>query len=119
MKSESLHPSCRQLTHWYNEQGYQPFTDPYYVPIPNRIFRPVQGNGPIIDLTLIDLQCGGYTAGGVVGSEPANLTAGPVAAGSVVSLYWTLWPTSHSGPVLTYMAKCPNNNCKNWLPGTS
>lgn len=73
----------------------KPYTDPYTSPIPNRIIRPVQGNGPITDLTLIDLQCGGYTAGGIVGSVPANLTAGPVAAGSTVSLRWTLWPTSH------------------------
>lgn len=87
-------------------------------PIPNRIFRPVQGNGPVQDLTLIDLQCGGYTAGGISGSSPANLTAGPVAAGSEVSLRWTLWPESHVGPVITYMARCANDNCTTYLPGT-
>jgi len=100
-------------------EGYQPYTDPYYNPIPDRIIRPVQGNGPIQDLTLIDLQCGGYTAGGISGSSPAKLTAGPVAAGSVVSLRWTLWPDSHRGPVITYMARCANDDCTTYLPGTS
>jgi hypothetical protein len=100
------------------DQGYQPYTDPYTSPIPSRIIRPVQGNGPVTDLTLIDLQCGGYTAGGISGSSPANLTAGPVAAGSEVSLRWTLWPESHSGPVITYMARCVNDDCKTYLPGT-
>ncbi|KAF7928396.1 uncharacterized protein EAE98_002140 [Botrytis deweyae] len=98
--------------------GYQPNSDPYYATPPPRIIRPVQGNGPITDLTLIDLQCGGYTEGGIVGSKPASLTAGPVAAGSTVSLRWTLWPDSHSGPVITYMAKCPAAGCSNYLPGT-
>lgn len=87
-------------------------------PIPSRIFRPIQGNGPVQDVTLIDLQCGGYTAGGSSGSSPANLTAGPVAAGSTVSLRWTLWPESHVGPVITYMARCANDNCATYVPGT-
>ncbi|KAK6592895.1 cellulose-growth-specific protein [Botrytis cinerea] len=99
--------------------GYQPYSDPYYATPPPRIIRPVQGNGPITDLTLIDLQCGGYTEGGIVGSQPANLTAGPVAAGSTVSLRWTLWPDSHSGPVITYMAKCPATGCSTYVPGTA
>jgi len=98
--------------------GYQPYQDPYYSTPPSRIVRPVQGNGPIEDLSLIDLQCGGYTAGGISGSSPAKLQGGPVAAGSTVSLQWTLWPTSHSGPVLSYMAKCPNNDCTSYSPGT-
>lgn len=90
-----------------NYTGYQPYTDPYYNPVPDRIVRPVQGNGPIQDLTLIDLQCGGYTAGGISGSTPAKLHGGPVAAGSKITLQWTLWPTSHSMPVkyLNYRIK--------------
>lgn len=47
---------------------YQPYSDPYWSPAPpDRISRPIQGNGPVEDVTLIDLQCGGYTKGGVVG----------------------------------------------------
>ncbi|KAF8860858.1 hypothetical protein BDZ45DRAFT_703720 [Acephala macrosclerotiorum] len=87
-------------------------------PTSSRIFRPIQGNGPVQDLTLIDLQCGGYAAGGIIGSSPANLNAGPVAAGSMVSLRWTLWPSSHVSPVITYMARCGNDNCATYLPGT-
>ncbi|CAG8977578.1 hypothetical protein HYALB_00008354 [Hymenoscyphus albidus] len=85
--------------------GYLPYQDIYTNPIPDRIVRPVHENGPVEDLTLIYLQCGGYSPGGVVGSKPAKLTGGPAAAGSTVSLAWTLWPESHGGPVITYMAK--------------
>jgi hypothetical protein len=69
-------------------------------------------------VTLADLQCGGYSAGGVVGSKPAALHAA-AAAGSTVTLRWTLWPDSHVGPVLTYMARCPDAGCSSWMPGTS
>ncbi|KAH8591280.1 glycoside hydrolase family 61 protein [Bisporella sp. PMI_857] len=99
--------------------GYQPYQDPYINPTPDRIIRTIQGNGPVQDVTLIDLQCGGYTAGGVSGSSPAKLVGGPVAAGSTISLRWTLWPDSHVGPAITYMAKCPTAGCSTYLPGTS
>ncbi|TDZ24176.1 Polysaccharide monooxygenase Cel61a [Colletotrichum orbiculare MAFF 240422] len=96
---------------------YQPYQDPYSSPAPERISRPIQGNGPVEDLTSIDIQCGGYTAGGVKGSTPAKLEA-KVAAGSEVTLNWTLWPDSHIGPVITYMAKCPEAGCTDYQPGT-
>jgi hypothetical protein len=66
---------------------------------------------------LIDLQCNGWSEGGVVGSAPAPLYA-TVAAGSVVNLNWTTWPDSHVGPILTYMARAPSDITK-WNPGTS
>ncbi|KAH7369317.1 glycoside hydrolase [Plectosphaerella cucumerina] len=96
---------------------YQPFQDPYINPAPERVSRLVQGNGPIEDVTLIDLQCGGYTAGNLPGSKPAALHA-PAAAGSTVGLRWTLWPESHVGPMITYMAKCPDSGCQDYEPGT-
>jgi len=99
-------------------QFYQPYADPYTNPAPKRISRPIQGNGPVESVTLIDLQCGGYTAGGISGSQPAALHA-PAAAGSTVTLRWTLWPESHVGPVITYMARCPDAGCNDWQPGTS
>lgn len=74
----------------------QPYSDPYYSPPPARIVRKVAGNGPVEDLASIDIQCGGFTAGGAPGSAPAPLHGGPVAAGATVSLNWTLWPDSHS-----------------------
>ena len=96
---------------------YQPYQDPYMNPTPQRISRPVAGNGPVEDLTLIDVQCGGYGAGGVVGSQPAALHA-KVAAGETVKLNWTVWPDSHVDPTITYMARCPDGGCQNWQPGT-
>ncbi|KAF2134694.1 lytic polysaccharide monooxygenase [Dothidotthia symphoricarpi CBS 119687] len=94
---------------------YQPYTDPYTSPTPQRISREIQGNGPVQDLTISDIQCGGYAAGGINGSKPAALHAA-VAAGSEVELFWTLWPESHMGPSITYMAKCPDTGCNNWMP---
>lgn len=87
-------------------------------PKPQRISRPIQGNGPVQDVTYADLQCGGYTDGGIVGSSPAPLHA-TAAAGSTVTLHWTLWPDSHVGPVVTYMARCPDAGCNNYMPGTA
>lgn len=84
----------------------------------DRISRPIQGNGPVQDVTLTDLQCGGYTAGGVNGSSPAKLHA-EAAAGSEVDLYWTLWPDSHMGPVITYAARCPDSGCTSYMPGSA
>ncbi|KAJ5753028.1 hypothetical protein N7520_009945 [Penicillium odoratum] len=34
----------------------------------------------------------------------------PVKAGGSVELQWTTWPSSHHGPVITYMANC-NGDC--------
>lgn len=96
---------------------YNPNVDPYSNPIPERISRPIPGNGPVEDISSIDLQCNGYTAGGVKGSQPAALHA-EAEAGSTVNLRWTLWPDSHVGPVLTYMARCPDEGCDAWEPAS-
>ncbi|EJF65162.1 glycoside hydrolase family 61 protein [Dichomitus squalens LYAD-421 SS1] len=96
--------------------GYLPFSDPYYNPPPERIIRAIPGNGPVTDLSLIDVQCNGYSDGGVVGTQPAPIYA-TVAAGSQVALNWTTWPASHVGPMITYLAEAPSDITK-WLPGT-
>jgi len=101
-----------------NYTGYMPYQDPYATPTPQRIIRKVPGNGPVTDLSLIDVQCNGYTEGGAAGSAPAALVAA-AAAGSQVKLKWTMdWPASHVGPMITYMAKAPSDITK-WSPGTS
>ncbi|KAH8912345.1 endoglucanase IV precursor [Coniochaeta sp. PMI_546] len=92
-------------------QFYQPYTDPYYSTPPQRVSRSIPGNGPVQDVTLSDLTCN-------TGSAPAPLHA-TAAAGSTVTLHWTLWPDSHVGPVITYMARCPDTGCQNWSPGSS
>ncbi|KAH8823790.1 glycoside hydrolase family 61 protein F [Flagelloscypha sp. PMI_526] len=101
-----------------NYTGYLPYQDPYTTPTPQRIIRKIPGNGPVEDLTLIDMQCNGWSSGGVVGSAPAPLYATNVAPGSTVQLHWTAWPDSHKGPVITYMARAPSD-ITTWSPGTS
>ncbi|KAF5354458.1 hypothetical protein D9758_012416 [Tetrapyrgos nigripes] len=96
--------------------GYLPYTDPYYNPVPQRIVRQIPGNGPVTDLSLIDVQCNGWTEGGYT-TAPAPIFA-TVAAGSQVHLNWTTWPDSHMGPMITYMARAPSDITK-WNPGTS
>ncbi|KAF4613533.1 hypothetical protein D9613_008195 [Agrocybe pediades] len=97
--------------------GYLPYQDPYYNPPPQRIVRKIPGNGPVTDLTLIDIQCNGYTDGGAPGSAPAAIYA-TVAAGSQLKLNWTAWPDSHMGPMITYMARAPSDITK-WSPGNA
>lgn len=84
-------------------------TDPYKSPAPDRVSRKITGNGPVEDVTSAAIQCGADTA-------PAALVA-EAAAGSDVELFWTLWPESHVGPTITYMAKC-EGDCTSYEPGT-
>ncbi|KAH6675919.1 glycoside hydrolase [Halenospora varia] len=99
-------------------QFYQPYGDQYMNPAPQRVSRKIPSNGPVLDVSTIDVQCGGWSPEGKVGSAPAPLHA-PAAAGSQVTLRWTAWPDSHRGPMITWMALCPSEGCQNWLPGTS
>ncbi|CAG8961004.1 hypothetical protein HYFRA_00002544 [Hymenoscyphus fraxineus] len=98
--------------------GYIPQSDEYQNPPPDRIMRPIHSSGPVEDIEISDIQCGGYAKGGMVGSRPANLTAGPVGAGEIVKMFWDLWPDSHVGPAMAYMARCANDDCKTFMPGT-
>ncbi|KAF8684071.1 Glycoside hydrolase [Rhizoctonia solani] len=95
--------------------GYLPYSDPYTSPAPERVIRKIPGNGPVEDLTSIDIQCNGWSSGGVAGSVPAAKMA-VAAAGTQVALNWTTWPDSHVGPVITYMARAPSDITK-WNPG--
>ncbi|KAK2765108.1 Esterase/lipase/thioesterase [Arachnomyces sp. PD_36] len=95
-----------------NNTGYLPYSDPYQSPPIPRIFRKIAGNGPVMDFSLIDAQCGGYEGSG---SAPAELTADATAGGEI-TLQWTKWPGSHKGPIITYMAKCPAD-CSSFDPG--
>ncbi|KAH0612320.1 uncharacterized protein H6S33_010372 [Morchella sextelata] len=80
--------------------GYLPYNDPYSSPVPERIVWafPTAGNGPVEDVSTSDITCN-------KAATAAQLTA-PVAAGDKVSFYWTTWPESHKGPVMTYLANC-------------
>ncbi|KAI8820077.1 glycosyl hydrolase family 61-domain-containing protein [Fimicolochytrium jonesii] len=92
--------------------AWDPYRDPYTQPNPQRIFRKTPGNGPV-DMLSADIQCNGNAGSG---SDPAPLVA-PATAGSSISLKWTAWPSSHKGPVLTYMARCPATGCAGYKPG--
>ncbi|KAA8911279.1 family 61 glycosyl hydrolase, partial [Sphaerosporella brunnea] len=83
---------------WYT--GYLPYNDPYSNPVPERIVWafPTAGNGPVEDVSTSDITCN-------IGATAAALSA-DVSAGSEVTFYWTAWPESHKGPVMTYMANC-------------
>ncbi|THU84863.1 hypothetical protein K435DRAFT_783609 [Dendrothele bispora CBS 962.96] len=83
--------------------GYQPYIDPYLNPAPQRIVREIPRNGPVTDLSLIDVQCDGWTDGGFT-TAPAPIYA-TVAAGS-------------QGSMISYMARAPSDITK-WSPGTS
>ncbi|CAE7146088.1 unnamed protein product [Rhizoctonia solani] len=86
-----------------------PFQDPYKNPLPERVGRKIPDNGPVEDVTSIDIQCN-------KGAVPAALIA-TAAAGSKVALNWTDWPTSHIGPVITYLARAPSDITQ-WSPGS-
>ncbi|RPB17327.1 hypothetical protein P167DRAFT_531575 [Morchella conica CCBAS932] len=80
--------------------GYLPYNDPYSSPVPERIVWafPTAGNGPVEDVSTSDITCN-------KAATAAKLTA-PVAAGDKVEFFWTTWPESHKGPVMTYLANC-------------
>ncbi|KAJ8495470.1 hypothetical protein ONZ45_g12856 [Pleurotus djamor] len=90
--------------------GWAPFSDPYISPLPVRVERRIDDNGPVTDVNHVNITC---NKGGNV---PTSLIA-PVTAGSQVTFQWDQWGSSHSGPVMTYMAKCPNG-CANFKGDT-
>ena len=50
------------------------------------------------------------------GGKSANLVA-TAGAGSSIDMQWTVWPDSHKGPVITYMAQVPaSEDVKTWDP---
>ncbi|KAL5507153.1 hypothetical protein ACEPAH_6609 [Sanghuangporus vaninii] len=108
--------------------GWNPFSDPYMEPTPERVIRKIPSDGPITDDRDQDLACnvGGESGAALVASTPA---------GSVVKFEWTnvnplsfllyffyrysylcirmQWPADHLGPVSTYMTSC-GGDCTNF-----
>ncbi|KAG9944787.1 putative endoglucanase, partial [Aureobasidium melanogenum] len=62
----------------------------------------VKDNGYVSDYTSPDMICH-------AGAENAKLSA-PVNGGDTVTFNWDTWPTSHKGPLITYLANC-NGDC--------
>ncbi len=80
---------------WYT--GWLVYQDVYKSPVPDRIvWKFTGGNGPVEDVTSDAITCN-------VGAVDGGISAS-VAAGETVTFYWTDWPESHKGPVMTYMA---------------
>ncbi|KAJ5902119.1 hypothetical protein N7495_002647 [Penicillium taxi] len=54
----------------------------------------------------------GYSSANIICHKDAKAAAleAPVKAGGSVELQWSTWPSSHHGPVITYLANC-NGNC--------
>ncbi|TDL26170.1 hypothetical protein BD410DRAFT_784224 [Rickenella mellea] len=79
--------------------GWNPFSDPYLSPVPDRIVRIIPSDGPILDIQDPNLACntGGETGTALVADAPA---------GSTISMQWTNWPADHLGPVSAYMTAC-------------
>ncbi|KAH8089935.1 family 61 endoglucanase [Cristinia sonorae] len=84
--------------------------DAYAAVDPNSPIRKLNTYGPAADFTNINITCG----------EGGNTPVAPlaeVAAGETVTFDWGSWTSSHSGPVMTYIAKCPNG-CANFKGDT-
>jgi cellulase len=86
--------------------GWAPYSDPYITPLPPRYTRHFPDNGPVPDFTTPDITC---KQGNV--PIPYNIS---IPAGSSVKFQWDQWGSSHSGPVMTYIARCPGefSTCK-------
>ncbi|KAF3941754.1 Endoglucanase-4 [Dactylella cylindrospora] len=102
--SVSAHGYLRYLDYKGVTYGmWEPFSDPFYNPLPLRYDRTIADNGPVYDMTGPNITCNNG------GNNPANVGIVEVAAGDTVTLVWDQWGSSHSGPVMTYMAKCTPN----------
>ncbi|KAF5873302.1 putative glycoside hydrolase family 61 protein [Botrytis fragariae] len=53
-----------------------------------------------------------YTTGDIICAKEATNAAlsATIAAGDSIDFQWTVWPESHHGPVITYLANC-NGDC--------
>ena len=81
--------------------AWQVGQDDYVTPEPVRYARRIKDNGPVVDFTSANITCNNG------GNIPAKGTI-QLAAGTKVKFIWDQWGSSHSGPVMTYIARCPN-----------
>ncbi|KAK4157179.1 family 61 putative glycoside hydrolase [Chaetomidium leptoderma] len=97
-----------------NNQNYlawQVGQDDYVTPTPARYARKLANNGPVPDFTSNNITCG---AGGNIPAEGVI----DLKAGDTVTLNWDQWGSSHSGPVMTYLAHCTGDDCKTFKGDT-
>ncbi|KAF2020731.1 lytic polysaccharide monooxygenase [Aaosphaeria arxii CBS 175.79] len=80
-------------------EAWQVGSDEYLTTVPTRYARRIKDMGPVADFTTKDITCnqgGNLPATGII----------DVKAGDKVTLIWDQWGSSHSGPVMNYLAKC-------------
>ncbi|KAG8909338.1 hypothetical protein FRC00_010320, partial [Tulasnella sp. 408] len=75
--------------------------DAYAAADPNSPIRKISEYGPAAPFTGTNITCG---PGGNI--PVANVA--PVVAGSEVTFDWNPWNSVHQGPLMTYVARCPN-----------
>ncbi|KAI0826292.1 glycosyl hydrolase family 61-domain-containing protein [Irpex lacteus] len=83
-----------------------PAADAYAAADPTSPLRKLNTYGPAANFTGPDITCGPG------GNTPITPLA-PVDAGSLVTFDWQSWNSVHPGPVMTYIAKCPDG-CANF-----
>ncbi|POS75413.1 endoglucanase [Diaporthe helianthi] len=90
---------------WY--EGYDPTSFPYMSDPPT-----------VVGWTASDTDNGfvapdAYASGDIICHKSAKNAQGyaTAKAGDTIEVYWNTWPSSHKGPVLDYLAKCPGNDC--------
>lgn len=88
-------------------QGYDPNFQ--YMPTPPAVIGwtapQTQSRGPV--------NANSYATDDIIcaaGATNAKIAA-EITAGDNVSLQWTVWPDSHHGPMLDYMADCGADDC--------
>ena len=74
--------------------------------------KPQQAGWFALDQDLGYVAPDAYASGDIICHKSATpgTTYIPATAGSSIDLQWTTWPSSHHGPVLTYLARC-NGDC--------
>ncbi|KAH8119241.1 glycosyl hydrolase family 61-domain-containing protein [Phellopilus nigrolimitatus] len=92
--------------------GWNPFSDPYVDPLPERVIRKIPSDGPITNDQDQNLACN-------TGGESGAALVASGKAGSVVKFEWTNWPADHLGPVSTYMTSCGGDCTKFDVNGAS
>ncbi|CAL1708484.1 unnamed protein product [Somion occarium] len=75
--------------------------DAYGAADPNSPIGKLNTYGPAADFTSSTITCG-------EGGNVPVASLAEVLAGELVTFNWGSWTSSHSGPVMTYIAKCPN-----------
>jgi cellulase len=75
---------------------YDPSNTPYVQPKPDVVGWTVPGPNPVMDVESAAIACND-------GSQSATMYA-HADAGAEVTLFWTKWPASHQGPIMTYLA---------------